>query len=89
MWDDLMSEAEGDLIEMMRDPGMDFTLTITREGNRWHVRIDEALTGQIKNGYGISFDEAWKDIIIREDDNPGTLLDPWTLHPKKLVQQPS
>jgi len=68
MWDDLMSEAEGDLIEMVRDPGMEFTLTITREGNRWHVRIDEALTGQVKNGYGLSFDEAWKDIIIREDD---------------------
>ena len=39
MWDDLMSEAEDDLIEMVRDPGTDFTLTITREGNRWHVRI--------------------------------------------------
>ena len=49
MWDDLMSEAEGDLIEMVRDPGMDFTRTITREGNRWHVRIDEALTDQVKN----------------------------------------
>jgi hypothetical protein len=83
MWDDLMSEAEDDLIEMVRDPGMDFTFTITREGNRWHVRIDEALTGQVKNGYGLSFDEAWKDIIIHEDDKSGTLLDPWTLPPKK------
>jgi hypothetical protein len=78
-----MSEAEDDLIEMVRDPGMDFTLTITREGNRWHVRIDEALTGQVENGYGLSFDEAWKDIIIREDDKSGTLLDPWTSPPKK------
>ena len=81
MWDE--SEAEDDLIEMVRDPGMDFTLTITREGNRWHVRIDEVLTGQVKNGYGISFDEAWKDIIIREDDKPSTPLDPWTWPPKK------
>ena len=83
MWDDLMSEAKDDLIEMVRNPGMEFALTITREGNRWHVRIDEALTGQVKNGYGLSFDEAWKDIIIREGDKSGTLLDPWTLPPKK------
>jgi hypothetical protein len=88
MWDDLMSEAKGDLIEMVRDPGMDFTRTIAREGNRWHARIDEGLTGQVKNGYGLSFDEAWKDIIIREDDEPSAPIDPWTLPPKKSVQQP-
>jgi len=65
MWDDLMSEAEDDLIEVVRAPDTGgFTLTITCEGKRWHVRYAGSLTGKVKNGYGVSFDEAWKDMTM-------------------------
>jgi hypothetical protein len=63
MWGDLMSEAEDGLIEAVRTPKAgDFTLTITCEENRWHVRYADA--GKVKNGYGISFDEAWNDMMM-------------------------
>ena len=63
MWDDLMSEAEYGLIEAVRAPDIgDFVLTITCEERRWHVRYADA--EKVKNGYGISFDEAWNDMMI-------------------------
>jgi hypothetical protein len=63
MWDYLVSEAEDDLIEAVRVPDTsDFILTITCEGRRWHVRYADA--GKVKNGYGISFDEAWTDMTM-------------------------
>jgi hypothetical protein len=63
MWDDLTSEAENGLIEVVRGPEAgDFTLTIACEERRWHVRHADA--GKVKNGYGISFDEAWNDMMM-------------------------
>jgi hypothetical protein len=63
MWDDLTSEAEDGLIEAVRASEVgDFTLTITCEEKRWHVRYADA--GKIKDGYGISFDEAWNDMMM-------------------------
>ena len=63
MWDDLTSEAEDGLIEAVRAPDIgDFVLTITCEKKRWHVRY--AAAGRVKHGYGISFDEAWNDMMM-------------------------
>jgi hypothetical protein len=63
VWDDLTSEAEDGLIEAVRarDIG-DFVLTITCEERRWHVCYADA--SKVKNGYGISFDEAWNDMMM-------------------------
>jgi hypothetical protein len=65
MWDDLTSEAEDGLIEAVRAPKAgDFTLTIACEARRWHVRYASSFAGKVKNGYGLSFDEAWKDMMM-------------------------
>jgi hypothetical protein len=63
MSDDLTSEAEHGLIKAVRAADIgNFVLTITCEERRWHVRHADA--GKVKNGYGISFDEAWNDMMI-------------------------
>ena len=55
----ILSKAEDELIDMLRDPDMsDIALNVTREGSQWHVRLDN-----IWHGYGLTFDEAWREMV--------------------------
>jgi hypothetical protein len=77
---ELIDEAERELIETVRDPDMDdFAFTITREGNRWHLQYFCWTTDTTESAHGFSFGEAWREMANREDDEPSTLNDPWTL----------
>ena len=62
MEDDLeLTDAERQMIELLRS-NPHVTLSITREGEQWHMRLEDDDSGIVGDGHGPSFDRAWDDI---------------------------
>lgn len=58
-----LTDAERQMIELLRSTKDDFELTISRDGDRWHVRLENYVIGNVGDGQGTSFDRAWDDVI--------------------------
>jgi hypothetical protein len=58
-----LTDAERQMIEILRSTKDDFALTINREGERWHMRLENYDVGNVADGHGSNFDQAWDDIL--------------------------
>ncbi len=57
-----LTDAERQMIELLRSTEH-VTLKITREGEQWHMRLEDDDSGRVGDGHGPSFDRAWDDIV--------------------------
>jgi len=57
-----LTDAERQMIELLRHD-RHVTLTISRDGDEWRMRLEDHDTGGIGDGSGPTFDRAWDDII--------------------------
>jgi hypothetical protein len=61
MIDPDLTDAEQLMIEMLRHD-KHLTVTISRDGDNWHMRLEDHDQGTVSDGHGPSFDRAWDDI---------------------------
>ena len=77
-----LTDAERQLIELMRHDQR-FAVTINRDGNRWHIRLEDRESGKSGIGTGTDFERAWDCVaqpgligptlrVVRSDDEPKT-----------------
>ena len=60
---DLLTEAERELLELVRDRApRNFTITIAAEDRHWHVRAEHHEDGLVATGQGTTFERAWQDL---------------------------
>jgi hypothetical protein len=66
-----LTDAEKQILSILRtDDAEHFTVEITREFNRWRVRLAEHETGKEGEGGGNSFEEAWADCALPDLKRP-------------------
>jgi hypothetical protein len=62
MIDPDLTDAERLMIEMLRHD-KHLTVTISRDGDNWHMRVEDHNTGIVADGHGSTFDRAWDDVM--------------------------
>lgn len=53
-----LTNAEQQMINLMRND-QHFTLTISCDGDEWHVRLEDHDSGMVSDGYAPTFDLGW------------------------------
>ena len=62
--DEFQESAEQELLELVRhEDAQNFTLEISVDAGRWHVKINDHDSGQDGDGSGVNFGQAWHDIF--------------------------
>jgi hypothetical protein len=71
MIDPGLTDAERQMIELLRHD-KHVTVTISRDGDDWHMRLEDHDRGLVGDGCGPTFDRAWDDIVPSHyrDDKP-------------------
>jgi hypothetical protein len=57
----VLTDAEQQMIELLRQT-RHATLTISQDGDQWHMRLEDHEAGHIATGAGPTFDRAWHGI---------------------------
>ncbi len=57
-----VTTAERQMIEPLRYDE-NITLTIAKDGDRWHVRLEDHDSGVLGDGHGATFTHAWDDVV--------------------------
>ncbi len=78
-----LTDAEQQLIELMRHDQR-FAVTINRDGNLWHIRLEDPESGKSGIGTGHDFERAWDRVaqpglinrptlrVVSSDEEPKT-----------------
>jgi hypothetical protein len=64
MQTDELTQAERELLELVRHrDAKNFTVAISTDLGRWHIKLEDHDAGVAGDGRGPDFDTAWGDIV--------------------------